>query len=161
MDTTYDYTKPELSLMLDILRRSNGNFPLLQGEVSFSTPTEVFPGDHGGLNTSIEASITTSDRYRGNGTYYYLRVPLRQLLPPCGKAPQILIGKRPTLYENLTYINTALSINLETDSVEDIDLNSLSVNASGWTLVRIVAKATSRVYSDSVRLYLKRDNNLV
>lgn len=161
VDTTYDYTKPELALMFDVLRHSNDKFPIDPTELSWSEPTAVYPPTHKGRDTSIEATIVNSDRYRGKGTYYYLRVPLRQLTPRCGMIPRIVIGKRPSLYENLTYINAALSLNLEQVSVDDIDLNSLSVNASDWTLVRIFAKATSRVYSDSVRLYLKRDNSLV
>lgn len=161
MDTTYDYTKPELSLMLDLIRHSNGNFPITPAELSWSAPTAVDPLDHDGRDTSALATITTSDRYRGSGTYYYQRVPLRQLTPQCGMIPRLVIGMRPTLYENLAYINAALSLNLEQASVDDSDLSALMVNVSDWTLVRIFAKATSRVYSDSVRLYLKRDNSLV
>jgi hypothetical protein len=161
VDTTYDYTKPELSLMLDLLRRSNGNFPIAPDELSWSAPTVVNPLDHDGRETQITATIVNSDRYRGNATYFYQRVPLRQLIPQCGMIPRVMIGKRPSLFENLTYLNSALGINLEQVSVEDANLNLESVNATTWTLVRIYAKATSRVYSESVRLYLKRDNNLV
>lgn len=161
MDTTYDYTKPELSLMRDILRHSNRDFSIDQNELSWSAPAAVDPLDHGGRDTSIVATIVNSDRYRGNATYFYQRVPLRQLIAQCGSIPRLVIGKRPTLYENLAYINAALSVNLETASVDDLDLNAEAVNATGWTLVRIFAKATSRVYSDSVRLYLKRDNSLL
>lgn len=161
VDTTYDYTKPELSLMFDVLRHSNSKFPIEPSEISWGPPIAVFPQDHGGRDTSIVASITNSDRYRGKGTYYYRRVPLRRLLQQCGNPPRILIGMRPTLYENLTFINAALSANLEQVSVDDIDLNSLSVNADEWTLVYLSAKATSRVYSGTARLYLKRDNSLV
>lgn len=161
MDTTYDYTKPELSLMLDLIRRSNGNFQIDSSELSWSAPTAVDPLDHNGRETSAVATIVDSDRYKGSATYFYQRVPLRQLIAQCGMIPRLVIGKRPSLYENLTYINAALSLNLEMASVDDIDLNSVSVNSTDWTLVRIFAKATSRVYSDSVRLYLKRDNSLV
>lgn len=160
MDTTFDYTKPELTLMLDLLRHSNGNFPIDSSELSWSAPTAVDPEAHNGRDVEIVATVTTSDRYRGNGTYYYQRVPLRQVIPQCGMIPRLVIGKRPTLHENLTYINAALSLNLEVASVDDIDLNAMSVNATDWTLVRIFAKATSRVYSESVRLYLKRDTSL-
>jgi len=160
VDTTYDYTKPELNLMFDLLRRSNGGFPLDPSELSWGIASRVVPEDHNGRDTSIVASIINSDRYRGSGTYFYHRVPLRQLLPQYGLIPRILIGVRPTLHENLAYINTALSLNLEMASVDDIDLNLKLVNVSDWTSVRIYAKATSRVYSESVRLWLKRDNAL-
>ncbi|MNG28083.1 hypothetical protein D3C84_1132940 [compost metagenome] len=86
---------------------------------------------------------------------------MRQLLPACEKIPRVVIGKRPSLYENLTYINAALHLKLEEVSVDNIDLDAMLVNAADWTLVRIFASATSRVYSESVRLWLKRDTTLV
>lgn len=161
MAIVFDYTKPELSLMLDILRLSNGNVPINSSELSWGAPTAVSADANSGRDTSIVATITTSDRYRGNATYLYNRVPLRQLLPACEKIPRVVIGKRPSLYENLTYINAALHLNLEEVSVDNIDLNAKFVNAEDWTMVRIFASATSRVYSESVRLWLKRDTSLV
>lgn len=157
MAADIDYSKPETTILLEMLRGSNGNIPLLKSEITWSDPSVVNPVEHNGRSTSIVATVARSDRYRGNATYYYNRVPLRRLLPQCGRFPRVEVGVTPNLLSNLSHINAQLSLNLSEDSIKDIDLDQAGVNYEDWTLVRVFAKSTSRVYSESVRLYLKRN----
>lgn len=156
----FNYKQPELSLMLDLLRQSNDNFPLTLSELSWGLPTHVDQLAHGGRDTKIKASITQSTKYRGSGEFFYNRLPLHRTKPPCGPHPKILIGMKAGLVENLSYINEALGIQLEAVSVVDQNLNLALVNYTDWTLIEVVAHANSRVYSGSVRLNLKRSSNL-
>jgi hypothetical protein len=62
--------------------------------------------------------------------------------------------------ENLPYINAALGVNLEADSVEDFTLAEKSVGTATFTKVRVLANPQSRVYTDGVSLYLKQNTSL-
>jgi hypothetical protein len=160
MDMTFDYLQPESKLMLDLIKHSNGSFPVTETELSWGEPTAVSAEEHGGRDTSIVATVVNSDRYRGSSTFLYNRVPLRQTIPQCAGIPRIVIGVRPLLSQNLAYLNAALSLNLEVGSVDDIDLDERSVNYTDWTLVKVFAAAKSRVFTRSINLYLKRDSSL-
>lgn len=156
-----DYTQPELVLLLDLLKDSNSGLSIRQDELAWGLPIPVDPQDHDGRDTSIKATVVNSDRYRGSSTFYYRRVPLRRLIAQCITTPRISIGGGQMLSDNLTFINQALSLGLEAGSVVDIDLNQELVNYDSWTPIRITASPNSRTYSESVKLYLKRDSGLV
>lgn len=160
MDTTYDYTKSELALCYDLLKEGNPTLPLTAAQLSFGLPTAVNPSQYGGRDTSILATVQNSDKYRGSATYYYTRVPMRQLLAQCMSTPYITVGRKATLVENLPYINAALGINLEAASVEDFELAEKSVSTTTFTKVRVLANPRSRVYKDGVSLYLKQNTAL-
>lgn len=156
----FNYKQPELSLMLDLLRQSNGNFPLTKAEINWGLPTHVDQLAHGGRDTLIKANITQSTQYRGAAEFFYNRLPLHRTKPPCGPHPKIMIGMKVSLLENLTYINAALGLQLEAVSVVDQNLNLALVNYADWTLIRVLAHPNSRVYSGSIRLNLKRSTSL-
>jgi len=160
MDTTYDYTKSELALCYDLIKKGNPTLPLLANQLTFNLPRAVAPSQYEGRDTSIVANVQNSDKYRGSATYYYTRVPLRQLLAQCMSTPYITVGRKATLVENLPYINAALGVNLEAASVEDFELAEKSVGTTAFTKVRVLANPQSRVYTDGVSLYLKQNTAL-
>lgn len=156
-----DYAQPELTLLLVLLKESNNNISIRQNELSWGLPTAVDPQANQGRDTSIKATVINSDRYRGNSTFFYSRVPMRRLIAQCMTTPRITIGGGQMLSENLSFINQALSLGLEVGSITDIDLTQELVNYDTWTPIFITANQNSRVYSESVKLYLKRDSGAV
>ena len=153
-----DYTRDEIDVLIDLIRRDNSNKALSNVMVTFGNPGVFSPTPQINRNTLMVATARPGYMYRGSQTFYYNRVPLNEFVEvgvtnldfdPVGKF---------FISDLLPELNRRLNINLKAERIIDGTLPVIPDNATEVG-VQIQVLPTSMVYLGALLVKLKRDDN--
>ena len=153
-----DYTRSEIEVVVDLIRKDNQDRPLTSGQITFGRPSVFTPIPGFDRNTIVVATSIPGRGFRGNQTFYYNRVPLSKFVPP--DSPEILYfddSELTKVSELLPELNRRLKTNITPDKVIE---QNLPVFGEGdprpYADVSLMMRNESLVYTDQVILRILR-----
>lgn len=151
-----DYTRDELSIVIDLIRGINTTYPLSPTMVTFGLPAVFAPTTEYPRNTKLIASAIPGRGYIGPQTFYYNRVPLSGFISPM--TPVIFTITNETLKSDLLpQINQRFKINLTQQNIIDGPLPDLAGQGIFQQDIEIQAGPNSLVYIGSLPLIIAPD----
>lgn len=153
-----DYTRDEIDVLIDLIRRDNSNKILHPLMVSFGNPQVFTPTVQIDRNTMIVATARPGYQYRGSQTFYYNRVPLSKFVEPGVTDLTFDPFGKQFVSDLLPELNERLGTNLTANRIIDFNLPSIQDDAGGEDVLIQVLPA-SLVYKDSLLVKIVRDSN--
>lgn len=156
-----DYTRDEIDVVIDLIRRGNGNKALSNVMVTFGNPNVFTPTEEINRNTLIVGTARPGYLYRGSQSFYYNRVPLTKFVEPGVTNLDFDPDGKLKISDILPELNERLGINLKPDRIIDSGLPVLGENETSVD-VQIQVVPISMVYVGNLLVKLKRaENDLV
>lgn len=153
-----DYTRDEIDVLIDLIRRDNSNKALHPLMVGFGNPQVFTPTVEIDRNTMIVATARPGYQYRGSQTFYYNRVPLSKFVEPGVTDLTFDPFGKQFVSDLLPELNERLGTNLTANRIIDFNLPSIQDDAGGEDVLIQVLPA-SLVYKDSLLVKIVRDSN--
>lgn len=150
----FDYTQDEMTLLIGLIRRDNGDKPLTLGQATFGQPNVNIPTPDHDRDTVIVANSILGKGYKGRQTFYYNRVPLDEFVD--WRIPDKSIFPMTTetmMSDLLPAINAKWSTNIQPDKILNIPLPSVG-GVDGLASVRLTAAPNSLVYEKFVDIWV-------
>lgn len=156
-----DYTRDEIDVVIDLIRRDNSNKALSNVMVTFGNPNVFTPTEEINRNTMVVGTARPGFMYRNSQSFYYNRVPLTKFVEPGVTNLDFDPDGKLKISDILPELNERLNINLEADRIIDSGLPVLGDQEVSVD-VQIQVLPTSMVYLGNLLVKLKRaDNDLV
>lgn len=156
-----DYTRDEIDVVIDLIRRGNGNKALSNVMVTFGNPNVFTPTPEIDRNTLVVGTARPGFMYRGSQSFYYNRVPLTKFVEPGVTNLDFDPDGKLKISDLLPELNERLSINLKSNRIIDSGLPVLGEDDVSVD-VQIQVLPISMVYLGNLLVKLKRpDNDLV
>lgn len=153
-----DYTRDEIDVLIDLIRRDNSNKILHPLMVSFGNPNTFNPTPEIARNSMVVATARPGYQYRGSQTFYYNRVPLNKFVDVGITDLDFKEEGKTNISDLLPELNERLNINLSANRIID---SGLPVIPEGVASVDVLIQVlpTSLVYKDTLLVRLVRPDN--
>jgi len=153
-----DYTRDEIDVVIDLIRRDNGNKPLSNMMVTFGNPNVFDPTEEIDRNTLVIGTAIPGFKYRNSQSFYYNRVPLTKFVDPGVTNLDFDPDDKLRVSDLLPELNERLNINLKANRIIDSALPVLGEDDVSVD-VQIQVLPISMVYLGNLLVRLTRPNN--